>query len=36
MSRMVENPACPHTAAKVLILLNASEIRQVEGPPTQG
>jgi len=33
---MVENPTCPHATAKVLTLLNASEIRQVEVPPTQG
>ena len=33
---MVENPTCPHSTAKVLMLLNASEIRQVEVPPTRG
>jgi len=33
---MVENPTCPHTTAKVLTLLNASEIRQVEVLPSQG
>jgi len=36
MSRMVENPTCPHTNAIRSLLLNASEIRQVEVLPSQG